>query len=175
MARARSCAGSVGGITKVSSRLVADARPPGAQLAGFIARFNPAIAKLVRAARVRLRKRLPTAVELVYDNYNALAIGYGPNERTSEAIVSLAVYARGVNLYFIDGAHLPDPEGVLQGSGNRGRFVRLTDAAMIDSPTIVRLLRAAVDEADSPFSSTGRVRTVIKSVSARQRARRPQP
>ena len=91
MARARSCADSVGGVTKVSSRLVADARAPGAQLAGFIARFNPAIAKLVRAARVRLRKRLPTAVELVYDNYNALAIGYGPNERRSEAIVSLVV------------------------------------------------------------------------------------
>ena len=50
----------------------------------------------------------------------------------------------------------------------------MADAAMIDSPTIVKLLRAAVDEADSPFSSTGRVRTVIKSVSARQRARRPE-
>ena len=151
-----------------------DSQPAGAQLSGFIARFDPAIAKLVRAARARLRKRLPTAVELVYDNYNALAIGYGPSERTSEAIVSLAVYARGVNLYFLYGAHLPDPEGVLQGSGNRGRFVRLTDAATIDSPTIVALIRAAVDDADSPFPARGRGRTVIKSVSAKQRARRPQ-
>jgi hypothetical protein len=146
-----------------------------AQLAQFISRFDPAIAALVRASRTRLRKRLPTAVELVYDNYNALAIGYGPNERTSEAIVSLAVYARGVNLYFIHGAHLPDPDGVLQGAGNRGRFVRLTDAAAIDSPAIVKLLKAAVDDADSPFPARGRGRTIIKSISAKQRARRPQP
>lgn len=159
----------MGSITKVEP-----ASSPASQLAGFINRFTPAIAKLVRAARSRLRKRLPTAVELVYDNYNALAIGYGPNERASDAIVSLAVYARGVNLYFLEGAYLPDPEGVLQGNGTRGRFIRLTDAAMIDSPTIVHLLHAAVDAADVPFASTGRGRTVIKSVSARQRARRPQ-
>jgi hypothetical protein len=156
--------GSITKVKRVSS--------PASQLSGFIDRFTPAIAKLVRTARTRLRKRLPTAVELVYDNYNALAIGYGPNERTSDAIVSLAVYARGVNLYFLEGAYLPDPECVLQGSGTRGRFVRLTDPSMIDSPTIVQLLRAAVEAADAPFPSSGRGRTVIKSVSAKQRARR---
>jgi hypothetical protein len=53
----------------------ASSLPPAKQLAGFIARFDPQVAKLVRAARVVLRKRWPTAVELVYDNYNALAIG----------------------------------------------------------------------------------------------------
>src|SRR5258706_7791539 len=82
---------------------------PAKQLAGFINRFDPSIARLVRAARAVLRKRFfPTAVELVYDNYNALALGFGPTERASDAIVSLAVYARGVNLYFIYGATLSD-------------------------------------------------------------------
>jgi hypothetical protein len=47
------------------------------QLAGFIARFDPAIGRVVRSARTILRQRFPTAVELVYDNYNALAIGRG--------------------------------------------------------------------------------------------------
>ena len=45
----------------------------------FIAKFDPATAKLLRQARLALRKRFPTAVELVYDNYNALAIGWSPN------------------------------------------------------------------------------------------------
>src|SRR5215204_3362900 len=74
------------------------------QLAGFIAKFEPAIAKIGRASRARIRKRLPTAVELVYDNYNALAMGFGPTERTSEAILSVAAYATGVTLYFTYGA-----------------------------------------------------------------------
>ena len=47
---------------------------PARRVAGFIARFDPSIARLVRASRTALRKRFPTAVELVYDNYNALAM-----------------------------------------------------------------------------------------------------
>src|SRR5689334_3698399 len=91
----------------------------------FIAKFDSPIAKLLRQSRSALRKRFPTAVELVYDNYNALAIGWGPNERASEVIVSLAGFARGVNLYFMHGAKLKDPGGLLEGGGKQGRFIRL--------------------------------------------------
>ena len=147
---------------------------PTKQLAGFIARFDPSLAKLVRAARVVLRKRFfPTAVELVYDNYNALAIAFGPTERASEAIVSLAVYARGVNLYFIYGATLSDPQQLLEGNGNQGRFMRLEDVAMLERPEVGALLRAAIQHEKTPLPTTGRGYTVIKSVSAKQRPRRP--
>jgi hypothetical protein len=142
-------------------------------VAGFIAKFDPAIARLVRSARTALRKRLPTAVELVYDNYNALAIGFGPNERTSEVIVSLAVFARGVDLYFMHGATLPDPHGRLQGSGNQGRFIRLQSVAQLDEPAVAALLRAAIRQGKTPLPATGRGYTLVKSVSARQRPRRP--
>ncbi len=146
---------------------------PTRQLAGFIAKFDPKIGKLVRSARVALRKRWPTAVELVYDNYNALAIGFAPNERTSEVMVSLAVFARGVNLYFMYGARLADPRGLLQGSGNQGRFIRLDSVAQLDEPGVIALLRAAERLGKTPLPTTGRGHLVIKSVSARQRPRRP--
>ena len=146
---------------------------PTQQLAGFIAKFDPKIGKLVRAARAALRKRWPTAVELVYDNYNALAIGWAPNERTSEVMVSLAVFARGVNLYFMYGTRLADPRGLLKGSGNQGRFIRLDNVAQLDEPGVVALLRAAERLGKTPLPTTGRGRLVIKSVSARQRPRRP--
>lgn len=149
------------------------ARSPAQQLAAFIAKFDPAIGRLVRAARSALRQRLPTAIELVYDNYNALAIGFATTERTSDVIVSLAVYARGVNLYFMYGARLPDPHRLLQGGGNQGRFIRLERAATLEEPSIEALLRAAVRLARSPLPSSGRGRTIIRSVSRRQRPRRP--
>jgi hypothetical protein len=145
---------------------------PAAQLDLMIARFDPAVQKVVRAARAKLRKRLPAAVELVYDNYNALAIGYGSSERRGDWIVSLAVYARGVNLYFIYGVALPDPHSLLQGSGNQGRFVRLESASMLDRPEIDALLKAAVAEADTPLPKRGKGSTVIRSVSPNQRRRR---
>lgn len=93
---------------------------PARQLAAAIAKFDPAVARVVRAAMAILRRRFSTAVELVYDNYNALAIGWGATDRASDVIVSLAVYASGVNLYFMRGARLPDPKGLLQAVVARG-------------------------------------------------------
>ncbi|HEV2836104.1 MAG TPA: DUF1801 domain-containing protein [Pyrinomonadaceae bacterium] len=145
---------------------------PAKQVTGFIAKFDPAIAKLTRAARSVLRKRFPTANELVYDNYNALAIGYSTTERTSDVLFSLAVYASGVNLYFMYGRSLPDPEGLLQGSGNQGAFVRLEDVSVLDKPGVKALIRAAVDQAEPPLPARGRGRTIVKSISAKQRPRR---
>jgi hypothetical protein len=143
-----------------------------AQLEEFIARFSPEIADRVRAARAVLRARLPGATELAYDNYNALAIGYGPGEKTSEAVFSLAVYPRNVLLYFLPGVGLPDPEGLLQGEGKVGRYVCLKDVALLDEPAIIALVDAALDRAKRPLPPEGG-RTIVKSISARQRPRRP--
>lgn len=143
------------------------------QVAGFIARFDPAIAKLARAARSVIRKRYPTAIELVYDNYNALALGYSTTEKTSDAIFSLAVYPRGVSLYFMHGRSLPDPHKLLQGNGNQGAFVRLGDLSVLDRVEIKNLLEAAVKHANTPLGVTGKGHTVVKSISAKQRPRRP--
>ena len=51
---------------------------PHAQIAGFIAKFTPEIGALIKAVRAKMRKRLPHAVEIVYDNYNFLVFGFGP-------------------------------------------------------------------------------------------------
>jgi hypothetical protein len=51
---------------------------PPEQFAGLIAEYEPEIAALAEAALAALRARLPGAVEMVYDNYNALVIGFGP-------------------------------------------------------------------------------------------------
>jgi hypothetical protein len=141
-------------------------------VAGFIARFDPSVAKVLRAARAAIRRRLPTAVEQVYDNYNFLAIGFCSTERTSDCIVSLAGSAKGVALSFYYGAALPDPEGILLGSGNQNRFVRLESAATLAKPGIAALIDAAVAHAKTPLPAAGRGHTVVKSVSARQRPRR---
>ncbi len=79
-----------------TSRRPAPALPASKQLASFIAKFEPATAKLIRDCRAELRKRLPTAIELVYDNYNFFVIGYSATGRPSDCIVSLAAAANGV-------------------------------------------------------------------------------
>jgi hypothetical protein len=150
----------------------ASAESPAKQVAGFISRFDPSIAKRIRSGRVALRKRFPTAIEQVYDSYNFLAIGFCTTERTSDCMVSLAANAKGVFLSFYWGSTLPDPDHLLQGSGNQNRFIRLESAATLAQPAVVTLLRAAAAQAKSPLPAAGRGYTIVKSISARQRPRR---
>jgi len=112
------------------------------QLKSFIAKFEPRHQKLIRAVRKALRARFPTANELVYDNYNFFVIGFSPTERPSDSILSIAAAANGVGLCFLQGAVLPDPDRLLQGSGKQTRFLRLESAATLSRPGVVRLLEA---------------------------------
>jgi hypothetical protein len=130
------------------------------------------MAALIRSSRAAMRKRLPTALELVYDNYNFFVIGYSPTERASDCVVSLACGANGVSLSFYHGATLPDPEGVLLGSGSQNRFVRLESAKTLSTPTVERLIAAALAQARTPMPASGKTRTIVKSISTKQRPRR---
>ena len=161
------------GVIIKEEQTVPAPRDDEARLRGFIAKFERKDQALIRAARRALRKRLPTAYELVYDNYNFFVIGYSPTERPSDAVLSLAAGANGLGLCFIHGAKLPDPNRLLLGSGKQTRFIRLPTAAVLDRPEVEALLAAAVADAKTPFPSRGRVRLVIRSVSAKQRPRRP--
>jgi hypothetical protein len=145
---------------------------PTRQLAEFIAKFDPKIAKLVRTARKVLRKRYPTANELVYDNYNFFVIGFSTTERPSDCMFSLAANAKGVGLSFYYGSTLPDPQKILLGGGTQNRFIRLEDVATLSKPEVVALMRAAVAQADPPLPSSGRGQLIIRSISAKQRPRR---
>ena len=150
------------------------AERPADQIRGFLAKYLPDVARQARAARRAMRQRLPHAVEFVYDNYNALVFGYGPNERPSDAVLSLAVMPRWVTLCFIQGARLSDPRKVLKGSGNQVRSVRLMGGpADLDKPAIKALVTDALRQAAIPMDPGQKGYTLIRSVSAKQRPRRP--
>jgi hypothetical protein len=142
------------------------------QLAAFISKFTPDMATLIRRSRRIMRQRLPTALEFVYDNYNFFVLGYGPSEKPSEAIFSLAAQAKGLSLCFLQGAGLPDPKGLLRGSGNLVRNIRLETAATLERPDVQALMRTALAQAKKPMSPDGTHRLVIRSVSPKQRPRR---
>ena len=143
------------------------------QLDGFLARFTPAVEADARAALAHMRARIPGAVQLVYDNYNALAIAFGANEKLSGVVFSVALYPRWVSLFFSGGPYLDDPLGLLKGEGNTVRHIVLKDAAVLTSPGVEALIAQALDRADPPIDPAGLGRLVIKSVSAKQRSRRP--
>ncbi|MEO9131033.1 MAG: hypothetical protein ABI240_07480 [Sphingomonas sp.] len=144
---------------------------PEQQLDQFIDRFSPEVAANARAALAMVAARLPGAVRLVYDNYNALAIGFGPNEHARKIVCSIALYPRWASLFLINGPSLPDPEGLLEGSGRTMRHVKLTPA-LIQSDAVMALIDAAAASVKLPIDPTGEERLVIKAISAAQRPRR---
>ena len=144
-----------------------------AQLDGFIDKFTPEVAALTRALLAKAKARIPGATIMVYDNYNALAIGFGPNDKAGQAILSLAVMPRWVTLCFLRGVRLPDPHKLLNGSGSRVRNVRLMTPEAFDDPRIDALIGEALARSDVPIDPAGEQRLIIKSISAKQRRRRP--
>jgi hypothetical protein len=145
---------------------------PQAQLDGFLAKFLPEVEALARSLVEAMAARIPGAQILVYDNYNALAIGFGPSDKAGQAVLSLAVFPRWVTLCFLQGVGLPDPHGLLKGEGSRVRHVRLETRAKLDDPRIQALIDAAIERGEPPFDPAAAQRLVIKSISAKQRPRR---
>ena len=145
---------------------------PEDRLTAFMSRYPPEIASLASAVLAKMRARLPGAVELVYDNYNALVVGFGPTERSADAVFSIALYPRWINLFFLRGATLPDPQRLLKGSGKAVRHIVINDPADLDAPAVRELMERALESAPKELDTSVPRRMVINSISAKQRPRR---
>jgi hypothetical protein len=144
-----------------------------AELDGFIDKFTPEVAALTRALLAKAKARIPGATLMVYDNYNALAIGFARSQKAGEAVLSLAVMPKWVTLCFLWGRSLPDPEGLLKGEGSRVRHLRLHRPEDFDEPAVQALIDAALERTDWPIDPGAEQRLIVKSISAKQRPRRP--
>jgi hypothetical protein len=151
-----------------------------AQLDSFLAKYDPEIEAVARRTLGKMRKLMPGAIEMVYDNYNWLVIGFSPTERPSEAIFSIVMPPGRVTLCFLQGAGLPDPAKRLVGSGNVVRNIRLyyaggSDAHVLDDPEVLALINVALNRAKVPMTAGARRKLIIRAISAKQRPRRVTP
>ena len=142
------------------------------QVAAFIARFSPDVASQFRKARAEVRALFPRGFELVYDNYNAFGCGYSTIAKSSGVVISLVAYPKWVTLFFFYGTSLPDPEGILQGSGSRIRSVRLVPPGVLKSRAVRALLKQAIAQYRAEFEAAPRLSTRVKSIVAMQLPRR---
>ena len=128
----------------------------------IIAKQPPEMAKLTKQVLAKLRPRFPGAVELVYDKRRGMVVGFCPDERASNVINSIGVYSKWINLYFFEGDTLPDPDGLLQGSGHTVRNIRIVSAADLDRPAVKALMAEALKRADPPLNPKNKRRVIIR-------------
>ena len=133
-----------------------------AQLRSLIKKLDPKNQRLIRSVRSAVRKRLPTANELVYDYGTSLVIAYSPSDRGIEGIVSIAARTDGVRLYLMNGPRLPDPKKLLMGTGKQVRFIPVEAARRLKHPDVEALIAAAIGRASVQLPAKGSGRLVIK-------------
>jgi len=136
-------------------------------------KYDPGIARQATQVINKVRKLVAGAVEMVYDNYDGLVIGFVPNEKASLAVLSVFLASNHVTLCFLRGAGLPDPGKRLAGSGNVVRQIKLEGSADLDDPEIRELICTALIRAKVAIDPKAKRKMVIKSVSRKQRPRIP--
>ena len=154
-----------------STQSAAARRSAEAQVRAGIAKFAAAHLRLVGAMRRWLRKRLPTAHEVVYEYRDCFVLSYSPSERGYEGVLAIRGSADGVRLYFNRGKGLPDPEKLLQGSGGQTRWIHVEGASTLARPAVASLIDEAMARNRVPFARAGRGSVVDRAASQRRRRR----
>ena len=143
---------------------------PNAQFSAFLSRFPPEIVALVKRCLPKLRRAVPCSYQLVYDYSNSLVVAFSMSERGYEALVAIAIFPNWIRLYF--DKSLPDPEGLLEGSGTKVRSVTIKAASDLDHADIRALIKAAIKHSGVTFPRTRSTRMIIKSESKKRKTRR---
>jgi hypothetical protein len=125
-------------------------RPPDRQLLNYLAPYDRHISNLTLALRDVVLDEAPQAIESLSMGY-ALAIGFSfTGKPLKDGFCHIVAYSSHVNLGFNRGALLPDPDGILEGSGKSIRHIRIRSHDDLDRPLLRRFLQLAIEQVGGP-------------------------
>lgn len=145
------------------------APPISAELEQSLSAYSAPVRRFALALRLLVRSEAPDATELLYDSYNAVSIAFTYNGRLGGAFCHVAVYSGHVNLGFNRGSELPDPEGLLRGSGKWIRHLKVRRVEDLEQPYLREFIRLAALHAPPAEGAECQARSVTRTVSARKR------
>jgi len=99
---------------------------------------------LALALREFVLNLVPQTNELIWDNYNAVAIAYSKSEKLKDAFCHIAVYSKHVNFGFNRGAELTKRELKLNGSGKLIRHLKILSMEDLRSADLEKMVYEAV-------------------------------
>jgi hypothetical protein len=120
----------------------------------------------------------PQTNELIYDNYNALAVGWSPTDRVGHTFCSIAVGRTSNNVHFgfYWGSEISDPGKILLGEGNQYRYILVPDTNKFPRAYIKKLVRQAYANSLAKVKDKKQImsgQTIVKSVSVKKREKKP--
>lgn len=138
------------------------------EIAEFLASFDEEIRDFTQELRTFLRNELSPAYELVGKSAHSFNIGYGFTETSWDCFCAIIVCSNKINVCLPSGAAIPDPNGVMHGSGTQVRHITIAAVADIESQPAIEILHSARDIALShlqsePPPTSSEVQTIIKT------------
>lgn len=119
-------------------------RKPPRELLEFLFKYDPPIQSLALGLRQVIHEEMAPCHEYIFEMRSKVVLLYGSTERVvADGVCNIGVFRRHVTLAFVRGTDLEDRNGVLQGTGNAMRHIRLTKLSDLDRPEIRRYLRNA--------------------------------
>lgn len=143
-------------------------------LVKFLKTFDKEIIDLVTWLREFAWNLCPKANELIYDNYNALSLGWSVTDKVGHNICSIAIYRANQNIHFgfYWGSELSDPNKILLGEGTQYRYILVTDKKKFPKAYITKLVNEAYSNSLSKVKDQKQIihgQTIVKSISEKKR------
>ena len=126
-----------------------------ARILDFLAPYDSRVQGIALKLRDLVLQAAPGALEQV--DHPARLLAYGWRQTYRDTICVIMPLKAAVNLGFPCGVDLPDPAGLLTGTGKRARHVKIASIQEAESPELRALLEAAVAQV-TPTSATGPAR-----------------
>jgi len=146
---------------------------PSTDLISFLAPYPTAIQNTALKIRALILATTPNVYELIWDNYNAVAVAYSTSEQLKDAYCHFAVYGKHVNLGFNRGVALVDKKKLFRGKGKLIRHINIIDLADQDTNYLQNLIMDArlLSEERNPKYVAGSLefKSVVKSISEKKR------
>ena len=137
---------------------------PNPQLKKFFYPYDESIQQLAMQLRGFITDLVPQANELIWDNYNAVAIAYSKSEKLKDAFCHIALYSKHVNFGFNRGTELTKTNVILEGQGKLIRHIKVTDFKLFSKADIERMVFEAVGISEDLNKGLLSVNQVPKSI-----------
>ena len=143
----------------------------------FLKPFDKEITELVLWLREFAWDIYPESNELIYDNYNALAIGWSPTDRVGHTFCSIAAMRTNKNVHFgfYWGSEISDPEKKLSGEGNQYRYFLVKSKKEFPKAYIKKLVKEAYANSFAKIKDPKQImegKTIVKSISPAKRSKK---
>jgi Domain of unknown function (DU1801) len=145
------------------------ARPP-KELLDLLKPYDKGVQELTVALRQLVLEELAPCCEYIVEVY-IVSILYGPTHRMKDGICYIGVIKDHVNLGFIRGSELADPQRILEGTGKQMRHIKIRNMSDLERPAVRAYLQEACERAGYEVS-TDREKTVTTAVKRKSSTKR---